>query len=65
MATAGTDATFTVESMVSYHVYKDVWTASIDEHLPCQRETTNPADRFAVAVMKGDTVVGHVPKISR
>ena len=63
MATAGTDATFTVESMVrGYHVYKDVWSASIDEHLPCRRETTNPADRFAVAVVKRDTVVGHVPK---
>ena len=34
---------------------------SVGEHLPCRRETTNLADRFAVAVMKGETVVGHIP----
>lgn len=55
--------TFSVESMVrGYHVYKDVWTSSVGEHLPCRRETTNLADRFAVAVMKGATVVGHIPR---
>ena len=36
--------------------------ASVGEHLPCRRETTNLADRFAVTVMKGETVVGHIPR---
>ena len=55
------DATFSVESMVrGYHVHKDIWAASVGEHLPCRRETTNLADRFSVAVMKGETIVGHI-----
>ena len=58
-----TDASFSVESIVrGYHVYKDIWAASVGEYLPCRRETTNLADRFAVAVMKGRTVVGHIPR---
>ena len=48
--------------MRGYHVYKDIWTASVGEHLPCRRETTNLADRFAVAVIKGENVVGHIPR---
>ena len=57
------DATFSVESMVrGYHVYKDIWAASIREHLLCRRETTNLADRFSVAVMKDETIVGHIPR---
>ena len=43
---------------------KDIWAASVGEHLPCRRETTNLADRFAVAVMKGETVVGIIPRES-
>ena len=64
MAEVTTHATFSVESMVrGYHVYKDVRAASVGEHLPCRRENYyNLADRFAVAVMKGGTVVGHIPR---
>ena len=53
--------TFSVESMVrGYHVYKDVRAVLVGEQLLCRRETTNLADRFAVAIMKGETVVGHI-----
>ena len=38
--------------MRGYHVYKDIWTASVGEELPCQRENGNPADPFAVVVVK-------------
>ena len=56
-------ASFSVEAMVrGYHVYKDIWAAVHGEELPCQRELGNRVDVFAVAVMKGETVVGHVPK---
>ena len=60
-------ATFTVESYVrGYHIYKDIWDATIGEKLQCARESDNSNDHYAVAVRKNDAVVGHVPrKISR
>ena len=49
-----------------YNVYKDVWAAVIGEELVCQRERGNSCDHYAVAVIKEDVVVGHLPqKISR
>ena len=45
-----------------YHVYKDPWEAVVGEELECQREHTNPSDGYAVAVKKGETVVGHLPR---
>ena len=60
-------AAYEMESCVrGYHVYKDLWDASIGEDILCEREPFNNADRYAVAVLKDDTVVGHIPrKISR
>ena len=56
---------FSVEAMVrGYHAYKDVWAAVHGEELSCQREVGNRFDSFAVAIMRDETVVGHVPKIS-
>ena len=44
---------FTVESCVrGYHVYKDIWEASVGKELPCQRENGNRADPYAVAIVK-------------
>ena len=38
----------------------------IGEDLLCEREPFNDVDRYAVAVLKDDTTVGHIPKkISR
>ena len=45
-----------------YHVYKNIWDASIGEELACQREPSNGVDRYAVVVIKDDAVVGHLPK---
>ena len=54
---------YTVKSCVrGYHVYKDIWEASIGEELICVRETSNPKDPFAVAVVKNEMIVGHIPK---
>ena len=40
-----------MESCVrGYHIYKDIWEASVGEELPCQHESGNRADPFAVAV---------------
>ena len=35
-----------------YHVYKDVWTATIGEELVCRRERGNAHDIYVVAVWK-------------
>ena len=44
-----------------YHVYQAIWTPVIDEVLECVREEDNDEDRFAVAVKKSSTIVGHLP----
>ena len=55
--------TFSVLSMVrGFHVYKSIWEANCDEVLRCEREVGNPLDPSAVAVKKGTTIVGHVPR---
>ena len=45
-----------------YHVYQDRWLPIIGERLECRRETGNPRDAYAVAMWKGDEIVGHVPR---
>ena len=51
----------TVDVMIrGYQVYRGIWSAVVDEQLTCKRESFNSADPFAVALMKGDTTVGHV-----
>ena len=45
-----------------FHVYKDVLTPVTGEELCCQHEVDNPEDEHAVLVMKGDLIVGHVPR---
>ena len=55
----------TVERVCSvrgYHVYKDVWDASVGEDLKCQRELSNPKDRYAIVVLRDGTIVGHLPE---
>ena len=55
---------YTTDSCVrGYHVYKDVWTASIGELLTCQAEFGNVMDPYDVAVVSGSNItVGHVPR---
>ena len=56
-------SSFDLSSCVrGYHVYQQIWTAVPDETLHCSRETSNRTDFFAVAVLKNDEVVGHVPR---
>ena len=45
-----------------HHVYKDIWTPFIGEVLRVEQETHNVQDRFAVAVVKDNITVGHVPR---
>ena len=56
---------FEVESVVwGYHFYKDVWAAVVGTTLPCQQERFKPHDSYTVAMINGDVVVGHIPRIS-
>lgn len=45
-----------------YHVYKTIWEAAVGEVLSCRREPTNSADRYAVAVLKEETIIGHLAR---
>ena len=40
-----------------YQVYKDIWEASTEEQLLCQRENGNCADPFAVEVTLGSSAL--------
>ena len=47
-------------------MYQAIWVAAVGEELECDREPTNTSDRYAVAVLKGGVVIGHLPrKISK
>ena len=45
-----------------YLVYQAIWTAAIGEELVCQREPSNVVDRYALAVIRSDIVIGHLPE---
>ena len=45
-----------------YHVYKDTWGTVVGKELPCQDEDGSRPDSFAVAVVRGEAIVGHVLK---
>ena len=38
------------------------WTAEVDKHFVCEREPLNSSDRYAVAVLKDDVVLSHLPR---
>ena len=54
---------FEITSCVrGYRVYHHIWAAAVGKELDCVREPTNTSDRYAVAVIKDGTIVGHLPK---
>ena len=58
-----TKMAFEIDSVVrGYHIYKDVWNAHIGTELFCLPESSNREDCYAVVMMDGDVVVGHVPR---
>ena len=44
------------------YIYKEIWEAVVGEILACEREPKNAADRYAVAVKKDGTIIGHLPR---
>ena len=54
-------ATLEMETCVrSFHVYKAMWEAVVGEELECGRVRGNRVDHYTVAVVKDETVIGHV-----
>ena len=55
-------ASLSVQSYISgYHAYMDRWNPRIGEVLLHEREPNNSEGRFAVAIKRTGSVVGHVP----
>uniref|UniRef100_A0A1X7U355 HIRAN domain-containing protein n=1 Tax=Amphimedon queenslandica TaxID=400682 RepID=A0A1X7U355_AMPQE len=54
---------FQKESVITgHHVYKTVWTPIISEELHTEVEDDNGHNKYAVAVMKSNGIVGHMPR---
>ena len=46
-----------------YHIYKQVWNpVTAGEELKCTQETINMIDRYPVAILKNEEIIGHLPK---
>ena len=45
-----------------YHAYQETWLPRVGEVLVLEREPLNSVDKYAVAIVKDGTVVGHVPR---
>ena len=45
-----------------HHIYKVIWTPEVGEDLQLRPEDHNEHDTYAVAVVKGGSIVGHVPR---
>ena len=53
---------FTFKSAIrGYHVYKDIWTPSVDDKLSVEREFKNQFDRFTLKIILDGETVGHLP----
>ena len=46
----------------TYHIYKKVWTATVEETLVCEREPKNSSDQYAVAVKNEGTITEHLAR---
>ena len=46
-----------------YHIYKDIWSSTIGEHFTCKKEMLNSTDRYAIAVLKDDVIIDHLPRV--
>ena len=42
--------------VLDYHIYAHIWKAAVGEVLDCRREPDNANDRYAMAVVKSDTI---------
>ena len=47
---------------MGYHDYRKPWFPFVGEDLQCRMEPDNVVDKYAVAVINKDRVVGHLMK---
>ena len=53
-------------SMHGYHIYQTIWDTVVGETLECRRQPLNEHNRYALAVIKDDMIIGYLPrKVSR
>ena len=45
-----------------YYVNKYIWTAVVRDKFQYRKESRNKFDPFAVVVMRGETIIGHVTR---
>ena len=45
-----------------YHIYERIWNAITSEGLVCVMDPSNSHNRYAVAVEKDGTIIGHSPR---
>ena len=45
-----------------YHIYQEEWEAAIGEEIQCERKKKNTKDPYAVAVVRENVAVGHLPR---
>ena len=50
-----------VSNIKGYHVYKSVWTPTLQEHVYGEIEPHDPVDKYAAADKKDEKVIGHLP----
>ena len=50
-----------VSNIKGYHVYKSVWTPTLQEQVYGEFEPHNPVDKYGVSVKKDEKVDGHLP----
>ena len=56
-------AFFEIDSYIKgYHVYQNIWMPKLEETLSAIPEPTNPVDKYAVCVIHGKKIVGHLEK---
>ena len=53
---------FLDSSVRGHHVYKAVWEPLVGEMLQVCAQEGNAHDRYAVATLRDDVIVGHVPR---
>ena len=51
-----------VSHIVGYHEYQRNWIPFVGEKLTCRVEPENVMDKYPVAIINKDTVVGHLMK---
>ena len=45
-----------------HHLYKDIWTPTLEEKIAANKEKNNPHSNFAVAEVRDNQLASHVPK---